>query len=216
MMFTVGSIGRSAALTWSACALVITLILVAPRDEASAHAVMFPTGCAPPCVFGILPGISSPDHAEARLRALPYVADITRVEGGSFEIMRWSWNGAQPDLLTPPDPFSTPFLTVDGDVVRLIYVPTRIPKGDVWAWFGAPDAQSISLSGRSPWVMPSGATRALDNAMVYGEGVLEIQTLILCPIERRKIWYAPTQWLFSEAGSARPSLQTMYVSGYSC
>jgi len=207
--------GRFAALKYAILVALLTtligiigivLVYSAPPASNALHTALFPAGCDQPCAFGIQPGVTSRADAERVLRDHPWVDEITHVVAGNFELLRWTWNGSQPAALTPVDSIYMPFITLDAGLVRLIYLPTRIPFGDVWAWWGAPERGLAALSGRAAWLLPEGNWRAVDLAASYFDGALEVQTLLMCPVGRRGYWRAPTQWVFNAAGTIRPDL----------
>jgi hypothetical protein len=162
-----------------------------PNNDAGLRALLFPPGCAAPCIFGIRPGETTGAEALDILETHPWVTGISIVYRGATNpgenrdgTLSWRWNGSQPPLLRSPE-LVVGEIDIDVGRVRTVRLSTAITFGEIWLVMD--DTQP-----RYGFVRPSRAFfgRFLNHLAVYIREGLEFRTRFPRPARADGFWSA--------------------------
>ncbi len=218
---------------------VILLIASQPTEFNHLQMLFDSESCPQPCLFGVRPGETSVDQAFALLESHAWVKSVRVTGDGAPRAVRWEWSGQQPAAISGSERAGSPFMSVDSTgIVQIIYLPTSIPYGEVWQWFGAPERARTFLIGRASIVMPDseGEPVLVNNietmrvrphslfsqfdyetpqwmgfAAAYFGGRVEVDTVLVCPMAVSNFWSAPALITLFGAGYSRPDLDHLTV-----
>lgn len=157
--------------------LSIILIRAQPYDDGGIRDFLLRSpACenhpAEPCFIGIRPGVTTYEEAVALLNAHQWVETVT----AQRPIIRWTWNGQQPQFIGFPQ--ERGLATISGDTVRRLYVGyTSIKISDLWLTLDHPASFNIATS------------RAyVDFGTSYSETHLMTQMIVSCPLRVADFW----------------------------
>mgnify|MGYP000869511859 CR=1 FL=1 len=184
-------------LTWIGVVAIIHLAGLAGNTAVSqAAALLRPLeDCPPPCWQGIRPGSTSSSAGIERLNQMPWITDLSVIQGiVSYDsIVRWAWN-------QPPNGLDG---TRDGRMwthqgqVYLLELPLKLRLATVWNALGPPDWIELT---RSPQQPPAVFIHAYFDA-----GRLELDGIVECPVSWWRIWMAPVDAQFREQVPLAPT-----------
>jgi hypothetical protein len=154
-----------------------------------------PDDCPPPCWQGIRPGSTSSGDGIERLKHLPWVTNLSVIQGiVSYDsIVRWSWNQPPNGLDSNRD---GRMWTHQGQVY-LIELPLTLRLATVWNALGPPDWIELT---RSPQQPPAVFLHAW-----YHGGRLTLEATVPCPVSPWRIWSVVIDATFKEADVQAPA-----------
>lgn len=162
---------------------LLCLLLSVPRtDDTNLRTLILPPTCDQPCLLGLQPGETTTQEAIEMLVAHPWIEprSLERVPDG----LRWFWNGEQPDFLQ----LSGGYVLSSNDVVQLVQVQTRIPRGR-FRLLLTPDSRPLHLG--MPYSISSRAI--VDSSDWYLDDRMEVSSTITCPAGLGSVLRAPGQ-----------------------
>jgi len=136
-------------------ACLMAVISVIRAHQPAPHTplnILLDGDCSAPCFLNIQPGVTTLDDAVQRLRAHPWVGQVTDTltSYGQYRNYHFRWSGQQPAFIDPTkegDLFALPGSAADRSaLVGSILVPLRgLPVGEVFTALGLPDQMGISV-----------------------------------------------------------------------
>ncbi|MBL8160753.1 MAG: hypothetical protein JNJ61_02125 [Anaerolineae bacterium] len=177
-----------------------------PNNDAGLRALLFPSGCRAPCIFGIRPGQTTGREALDLLETHPWVTGISIVYRGATNpsenrdgVIAWQWNGSEPPLLRTPELYAGA-IEIDLGLVRTVRLSTAITFGEIWL--------IMPTAPRYGFVRPSRAFlgRFLNHLAVYIREGLEFRTRFPRPARADGFWSAPVEMHFE----AQPNTDSAY------
>ncbi len=170
------------------------LLRAFPLQRHGLTALFDEPGCAPPCFLGIHPGVTDITEALNDLQAHAWVKGWTpsaeQVEGlrqsSGPPILRWLWNGMQPGFIAAPQA-TLSFNRENGRVRSFGTLATRIPLGEILAWYGQPQ------TGFVEYILQDNGAFALAHVFILPSAHLTVISYTPCPLTREHLWQTPVR-----------------------
>lgn len=129
--------------------------------------------CPQPCWQGIRPAQTSSTDAIAQLKTMPWVTDISAIQGivTNDSIIRWKWNGQQSGII---DSERDGTIWLHNGLVYSIELPLKVSFAQVWQAVGK---SQDTLIIKAPRPIPSVFYHAL-----YANGLTDVFGIAPCPL----------------------------------
>jgi hypothetical protein len=175
--------------------LIFGLLVGLIRTQAGDHrelraALLPPQDCEVPCWQGIHPGSTTFGQVVEILEAHPWVSKVIVAESGRgalSNLVSWKWSGRQPDWIRGE---RMGFLWISRNLVWSLYIPTRIPFGEVWLAADQPPQVSIEVN----------QTLRLPKSVAYLSQFSDLgfmtQHAADCPVHPADLWQRPVSLQF--------------------
>jgi hypothetical protein len=135
----------AAVLTLLICALVggVRLLPYDRSHEEALRAFLFPEGCAPPCVMGITPGVTTEDEVQTIVDNFDKAGLIDHdnyssrvVNAGDYSLIMWIWNPSPIFPYADATQNYSNVVTFVNKSVESIYINSGLTYSEVQLMFG--------------------------------------------------------------------------------
>lgn len=157
-------------------------LILDPVDVELRRLLVTDAACPQPCWESIRPNVTSSSEAIARLNTMPWVINITAIQGivTNDSIIRWEWNGKQSPVI---DGERGGTIWLHKGLVYSIELPLKVNYAKVWQAIGKPDYTTYT---RAPREKPS-----VEYHVLYADGLMDFYGEIRCPLRAWALFSMP-------------------------
>ena len=183
-------------------ALGLPRSIVDPLDSEVQTLIGISESCAQPCWQGIRPATTSSTDAIARLNAMPWVVNISAIQGivTNDSIIRWKWSGQQAKII---DGERDGTIWLHNGLVYSIEIPLKISFASIWQAVGKPQDTLII---KAPRAMPAVFYHAY-----YAAGLIDIYGITPCPLSAWNLFSMPVDAHFASEKAPNTPLTSQTI-----
>jgi hypothetical protein len=189
---------------WIVASLAMGLprLMLDPAEVELRRLLVPSAGCPQPCWETIRPNVTSSTEAIARLNTMPWVTNITAIQGivTNDSIIRWEWNGQQSPVI---DGERGGTIWLHNGLVYSIELPLKVTYAKVWQAIGKPDYTTYT---KAPREKPT-----VEYHVLYAEGLMDFYGEIRCPLRAWTLFSMPVDAHFASERQAQSGRETQAI-----